>query len=45
MVAVALSSAVAEKLAPLPWRRVAVATAPNEAALLAALESSMAATR
>ena len=29
MVAVALSSAVAEKLAPLPWRRVAVAAAPN----------------
>jgi uroporphyrinogen-III synthase len=42
MVAVALSFAVAEKLAPLPWRRVAVAAAPNEAALLAALESSMA---
>ena len=42
MVAVALSPAVAEKLAPLPWRRVAVATAPHEAALLAALESSMA---
>jgi uroporphyrinogen-III synthase len=43
MIAVALSSAVAEKLAPLPWRRVAVAAAPNEAALLAALDSSMAA--
>jgi uroporphyrinogen-III synthase len=43
MVAVALSSAVAEKLAPLSWRRVAVASAPNESALLAALESSMAA--
>jgi uroporphyrinogen-III synthase len=43
MVAVALSSAVAERLAPLPWRRVAVAAAPNEAALLAALDSSMAA--
>jgi len=42
MVAVALSSAVAEKLAPLPWRRLAVASAPNEAALLAALDSSMA---
>jgi uroporphyrinogen-III synthase len=42
MVAVALSSAVAEKLAPLPWRRVAVAAAPNESALLAALDSSMA---
>ncbi|HEX4194641.1 MAG TPA: uroporphyrinogen-III synthase [Stellaceae bacterium] len=43
MVAVALSSAVAEKLAPLPWRRVAVASAPNESALLAALDSCMAA--
>jgi hypothetical protein len=43
MVAVALSSAVAEKLAPLPWRRIAVATAPNESALLTALETSMAA--
>jgi uroporphyrinogen-III synthase len=43
MVAIALSSAVAEKLAPLSWRRVAVASAPNESALLAALESSMAA--
>lgn len=43
MVAVALSSAIAEKLAPLPWRRVAVATAPNEAALLAALDACMAA--
>jgi uroporphyrinogen-III synthase len=42
MVAVALSPAVAEKLALLPWRRVAVAAAPNESALLAALESSMA---
>src|SRR6185437_11537700 len=42
MIAVALSSAVAEKLAPLPWRRVAVAAAPNESALLAALDSSMA---
>lgn len=41
MVAVALSSAVAEKLAPLPWRRVAVAAAPNESALLAALDSCM----
>jgi uroporphyrinogen-III synthase len=43
MVAVALSSAVAERLAPLPWRRIAVAAAPNETALLAALDSSMAA--
>ena len=42
MTAVALSPAVAEKLAPLPWHRVAVAAAPHEAALLAALESSMA---
>ena len=42
MVAVALSSAVAEKLAPLPWRRVAVAAAPNESAFLAALDSSRA---
>ncbi len=42
MTAVALSPAVAEKLAPLPWRRVAIAAAPHEAALLAALESSMA---
>jgi len=45
MVAVALSSAVAEKLAPLPWRRIAVAAAPNESALLAALDSCMAASR
>ena len=44
-VAVALSSAVAEKLAPLPWRRVAVAAAPTESALLAALDSCMAASR
>lgn len=42
MIAVALSAAVAERLAALPWRRVAVAAAPHEAALLAALESSMA---
>jgi len=45
MIAVALSSAVAEKLAPLPWRRVAVAAAPNESALLAALDSCMTASR
>lgn len=45
MVAVALSSAVAEKLAPLPWRRIVVAAAPNEAALLAALDSGMTASR
>jgi hypothetical protein len=41
MIAVALSSAVAESLAPLPWRRVAVARAPNETALLAALDTSL----
>jgi uroporphyrinogen-III synthase len=41
IVAVALSRAVAEKLAALPWRRIAVAAAPNEAALIAALEASM----
>lgn len=42
VIAVALSAAVAEKLAPLPWRRIAVAGAPNEAALLAALDASLA---
>lgn len=42
MIAVALSAAVAEKLALLPWRRVAVAGTPNEAALLAALDASLA---
>jgi uroporphyrinogen-III synthase len=41
MIGVALSAAVAEKLALLPWRRVAVAGAPNEAALLAALDASL----
>jgi uroporphyrinogen-III synthase len=41
MIAVALSPAVAESLAPLPWRHVAVAGAPNETALLAALDSSL----
>jgi hypothetical protein len=45
MTAVALSAAVAEKLAPLPWRRVAVAAAPNETALLAALDASAMASR
>lgn len=45
MVAVALSSAVAEKLAPLPWRRIAVAAAPNESSLLAALDSCRTASR
>lgn len=39
MIAVALSAAVAEKLAALPWRRIAVAGAPNQAALLAALDA------
>lgn len=39
MIAVALSAAVAERVAPLPWRRIAVATAPNETALIAALEA------
>jgi uroporphyrinogen-III synthase len=43
MTAIALSAAVAERLAPLPWRRVAVAAVPNEDALLAALDSSAAA--
>jgi uroporphyrinogen-III synthase len=45
MVAVALSYAIAEKLAPLPWRRVVVAAALNETALLAALDSGIAASR
>lgn len=40
MIAIALSPAVAERLAPLPWRRIAVASAPNEASLIAALEAS-----
>ena len=40
MIAIALSPAVAERLAPLPWRRVAVAAAPNEDSLIAALEAS-----
>lgn len=43
MIAIALSAAVAERLAPLPWRRIAVAAAPTEDALLAALEASAAA--
>lgn len=42
MIAVALSAAVAERLHALPFRRVAVATKPNEAALLTALESNRA---
>ena len=40
MTAIALSPAVAERLAPLPWRRIAVASAPNEDSLIAALEAS-----
>ncbi|HEY3918627.1 MAG TPA: uroporphyrinogen-III synthase [Stellaceae bacterium] len=43
MTAIALSAAVAERLAPLPWRRVAVAPTPNEDAVLAALDASAAA--
>ncbi len=41
IVAVALSSAVATALAPLPWRRVAVASSPDQPALLRALERSL----
>ena len=37
--ALALSRAVAETLSPLPWRRVAVADRPDQAALLALLVS------
>ena len=40
MIAIALSPAVAEHLAPLPWCRIAVASAPNEDSLIAALEAS-----
>ena len=39
--AIALSPAVAAKLAALPWRRIAVAAAPREAALLEALQRSL----
>lgn len=39
--AVALSPAVAVALATLPWHRIAVAAAPNEDALLQALEQSL----
>ncbi len=39
--AYALSSAVAEQLAPLPWRRVIPAAAPTQAALLAALDRDL----
>jgi len=38
---VALSAAVATSLAGLPWRRIAVAPAPNEAALLDTMERSL----
>ena len=41
LVAVALSSAVAAALVPLPWRRVAVASSPQEAELLRVLERSL----
>jgi uroporphyrinogen-III synthase len=37
--AYALSAAVAEKLAPLPWRQVHVAQKPDQAALLAAIDA------
>ena len=40
MIAITLSPAVAERLAPLPWRRVAVAGKPNEDSLIATLEAS-----
>lgn len=43
--AYALSSAVADKLAALPWAAVRVAAAPTQAALLAALEDDLAAGR
>ncbi len=43
--AIALSPAVAQELSPLPWHRIAVAAAPNEAALIAALEQSFATER
>lgn len=39
--AVVLSPAVAAALAPLTWRRIEVAAAPNEAALLAALDRTL----
>ena len=41
LVAVALSSAVAAVLEPLPWRRIAVASSPQEAELLRVLERSL----
>jgi uroporphyrinogen-III synthase len=42
MVALALSSAVAESLAALPWRAVRIATAPRQEELLAALDAVLA---
>lgn len=41
IVAVAMSAAVAAALDALPWRRIVVASSPNEAALLQALERSL----
>lgn len=45
IVAVALSPAVAVALGPLTWGRIEVAAAPNEPALLAALDRALAAAR
>jgi uroporphyrinogen-III synthase len=45
IVAVALSPAVAASLASLPWRRVAIAGTPDELALLAAFDESLATER
>jgi uroporphyrinogen-III synthase len=45
IVAVALSPAVAASLAPLSWRRVAIAATPDEPALLKALDQSLATER
>jgi uroporphyrinogen-III synthase len=42
MIAIALSAAVGEKLAALPWRRIAIAAAPTEAALVATLDAVIA---
>ena len=42
VLALALSPAVAEALAALPWRRVVVAAAPDQPALLAALDAALA---
>ena len=41
IIAVSLSITVANALEVLPWRRIVTATAPNEAALLEALERSL----